>query len=371
MIRLGIGDVTLPLRARGRGCPARRRRRDGHTGGLPRLRTRPGLRLPASTPSASTTIARAASRSTPTRSSSRTARSGTAGNIQEIFGADCRIAVTGSRLPGLRRHQRDGRPHRRGRRDGPLRGHPLPDRATRPTASSRRRRTAGRPRLPLLAQQPDRRRDDARAARARGSRWARDHDAILLFDAAYDAFIQRSRAAALDLRDPGRARRARSRCAASRSGRLHGRSLRLHRGAEGAQEGRGGERVPLRELWARRQSTKFNGVAVRGPARRRGDLHARGSQADGRAGRLLHGERADPAPRPRAGRLPLLRRRARALRLDADAARASTRGPSSTACSPRRTSSARRAAASAPPARAISASRPSTAGRTWKRRSRG
>ncbi|MEJ1971112.1 MAG: hypothetical protein WDM96_00860 [Lacunisphaera sp.] len=47
------------------------------------------------------------------------------GNIQEIFSTDIRLAIPDPRLPGLRRHQRDGRPHRRERRR-PLPGHHLP-----------------------------------------------------------------------------------------------------------------------------------------------------------------------------------------------------------------------------------------------------
>ncbi len=64
-------------------------------------------------------------------------------------------------LPGLRRHQRDGRPHRRGRRQRPLRPAGLPAHHGRERLRPAAARPQGRPHLPVLAQQPHRRRDAA------------------------------------------------------------------------------------------------------------------------------------------------------------------------------------------------------------------
>jgi LL-diaminopimelate aminotransferase len=91
--------------------------------------------------------------------------------------------------------------------------------------------------------------------------WARAHDAVLVFDAAYDAYIQ----------DPALPRSiyeidGAKECAIemrSYSKRAGFTGLRcaytvVPEALTGATAG--GERVPLRALWARRQSTKFNGV---------------------------------------------------------------------------------------------------------------
>lgn len=91
--------------------------------------------------------------------------------------------------------------------------------------------------------------------------WARRHDAILIFDAAYDAFIRDpslprsiyeipgADACAIEMRSfSKRAGFTGLRCAYSV----------VPRGVTGATAA--GERVPLRQLWARRQATKFNEV---------------------------------------------------------------------------------------------------------------
>lgn len=96
---------------------------------------------------------------------------------------------------------------------------------------------------------------------ARWVAWARSNDAVLIFDAAYDAYIQDpalprsiyeidgARACAIEMRSYSkRAGFTGLRCAYT----VVPRELT---GATAA-----GERVPLRTLWARRMSTKFNGV---------------------------------------------------------------------------------------------------------------
>lgn len=96
---------------------------------------------------------------------------------------------------------------------------------------------------------------------ARWVAWARAHDAVLLFDAAYDAYIQ----------DP-RLPRSIYEIEGARTCAIEMRSYSKRAGFTGLRcaytvvprELSGtlpdGARVPLRELWARRQSTKFNGV---------------------------------------------------------------------------------------------------------------
>jgi len=100
-----------------------------------------------------------------------------------------------------------------------------------------------------------------RAQLGRWVAWARAHDAVLVFDAAYDAYLQDpalprsiyeiegARACAIEMRSYSkRAGFTGLRCAYTVVPReLSGTTA-------------SGERVPLRELWARRTSTKFNGV---------------------------------------------------------------------------------------------------------------
>jgi len=91
--------------------------------------------------------------------------------------------------------------------------------------------------------------------------WARENDTVLLFDAAYDAFIQDpalprsiyeiegAKECAIEMRSfSKRAGFTGVRCAYTVVPRaLHGST-------------RGGERVSIRDLWSRRQATKFNEV---------------------------------------------------------------------------------------------------------------
>ena len=91
--------------------------------------------------------------------------------------------------------------------------------------------------------------------------WARREDAVLVFDAAYDAYIQDPELPHSIYEIPGA-----KECAIemrSYSKRAGFTGLRCaYTVVPNALSGTtaAGERVPLRELWARRQSTKFNGV---------------------------------------------------------------------------------------------------------------
>jgi len=90
--------------------------------------------------------------------------------------------------------------------------------------------------------------------------WAREHEAVILFDAAYDAFIQ----------DPSLPRSIYE-IEGARECAIEMRSFSKRAGFTGLRcaytvvpqqlLGRaGGERVSIHGLWARRQSTKYNGV---------------------------------------------------------------------------------------------------------------
>ena len=91
--------------------------------------------------------------------------------------------------------------------------------------------------------------------------WARAHDAVILFDAAYDAFI----------RDPELPRSIYE-VEGARECAIEMRSFSKRAGFTGVRcaytvvpaactgTTASGERVPLRDLWARRHTTRFNGV---------------------------------------------------------------------------------------------------------------
>jgi LL-diaminopimelate aminotransferase len=182
------------------------------------------------------------------------------GNIQEIFGADCRIALCDPVYPVY------------------LDSNVM---AGRTGAVDDRGRFAGVVYLPcteangFAAEPPDERADVVylcspnnptgsvmdRALLARWVEWARAHGAVLVFDAAYEAFIQDDALPRSIYEIPG-----------ARSVAIEMRSFSKRAGFTGVRcaytivpkELMGttarGERISLHELWARRHSTKFNGV---------------------------------------------------------------------------------------------------------------
>ena len=120
-----------------------------------------------------------------------------------------------------------------------------------------------------------------RAQLERGSRGPRAHDAVILFDAAYEAYISDpslphsiyeipgARECALELRSfSKRAGFTGVRCA----------FMVVPKAVTGVDAD--GKRVSLNALWARRHTTKFNGASLRGAARRRGGVLAGGARAD-------------------------------------------------------------------------------------------
>jgi len=182
------------------------------------------------------------------------------GNIQEIFGLDCKMAVSDPVYPVY------------------VDTNVMAGRAGKADATGRH---AGIVYLPTgeangFAPEPPRERADVvylcspnnptgtvlgRAQLERWVAWARAHDAVLIFDAAYDAYIA----------DPELPRSIYE-IAGARECAIEMRSFSKRAGFTGLRcaytvvpkECTGatasGERVPLRELWARRMSTKFNGV---------------------------------------------------------------------------------------------------------------
>ena len=151
-------------------------------------------------------------------------------------------------------------------------------------------------------------------------RWARQNDSVLIFDAAYDAFIQDDDLPHSIYEIDG-ATRVRDRDAQLLEARgLHGRALCVHGGAAatGGHHLEGRARLPRGSLVAA-PGHEIQQRPVPGAARGGGRLFARGPQADRRAGRLLHAQRGAAAGRSADGGVRSLRRRARPLRVDEDA----------------------------------------------------
>jgi len=182
------------------------------------------------------------------------------GNIQEIFGAQCRIAVTDPAYPVyVDTNVMAGRGGAAG-----AAGHYAGIRYI--PASEANGFSPGPPADPAdLAYlcSPNNPTGSVmdRAKLAAWVAWAHEHDAVLIFDAAYDAFIQ----------DPELPRSIYE-VAGARTCAIEMRSFSKRAGFTGVRcaysvipkeltgSTAAGERVPLRALWARRQATKFNGV---------------------------------------------------------------------------------------------------------------
>ena len=182
------------------------------------------------------------------------------GNIQEIFGADCKVAVTDPSYPVYVDTNvmagRTGDANPDGTHEGILY---LPateanDFAPEPPAEPVDFVYLCSPNNPTGSVAP-------RANLTAWVAWAHEHDAILIFDAAYDAFIQDdelphsiyeidgARECAIEMRSYSkRAGFTGVRCAYTV----------VPRQLEGTTSA--GDRVGLADLWSRRQATKFNSV---------------------------------------------------------------------------------------------------------------
>jgi LL-diaminopimelate aminotransferase len=182
------------------------------------------------------------------------------GNIQEIFAADSRIAVTDPVYPVYVDTNvmagRGGTPDAAGRYAGILY---LP-------ATEENGFVPGPPAEPadlvyLCSPNNPTGAAASRAALSAWVAWARERGAVLIFDAAYDAFVQDPALPRSIYEIPG-----------ARECAIEMRSFSKRAGFTGLRcaytvvpkallgSTRAGERVPLHPLWARRQSTKFNGV---------------------------------------------------------------------------------------------------------------
>ena len=141
----------------------------------------------------------------------------------------------------------------------------------------------------------------AGASRVQLQQWvdyARAHNALILFDAAYEAFIQDpelphsiyeiegARECAIEFRSFSKnAGFTGTRCALTV----------VPRGLMGSAGN--GEQVELWGLWNRRQCTKFNGGELHRAAGGRGRVLARGPGSSEGPDQLLHGKRGDHPPR--------------------------------------------------------------------------
>jgi LL-diaminopimelate aminotransferase len=182
------------------------------------------------------------------------------GNLQEIFGVDCAVAITDPTYPVYADTNvmagRTGPADAQGRYAGLVYVPATEANGFVPEPP------AGRVDVAYLCSPNNPTGSVAtRAQLERWVAWARAHDAVIVFDAAYDAYIQDPALPRSIYEIPG-----------ARSVAIEMRSYSKRAGFTGLRcaytvvpreltgTAAGGERVSLRDLWARRQSTKFNGV---------------------------------------------------------------------------------------------------------------
>ena len=109
--------------------------------------------------------------------------------------------------------------------------------------------------------------------------YALRNDALILFDAAYEAYIQ-SDEIPHSIYEIRGARRCAIEFQLLEDGRIHGCPLRIHRCAQGPDRCHADRLPPYfpEPLWYRRQCTKFNGTSYISPTGGRGHLHTRGKE---------------------------------------------------------------------------------------------
>jgi LL-diaminopimelate aminotransferase len=164
-------------------------------------------------------------------------------------------------LPRLRRHQRHGRQHRTPQRPRRGRGAGLCPHDRRERLLSGRPEHQGRHHLPLLPEQPHRRRL-TKDALQKWVDYARANHAVIFFDAAYEAYISDPAVPHSIYEIPG-----------ARECAIEFRSFSKTAGFTGVRcaftvvpktlkgRTRSGEEIDLYKLWNRRHTTKFNGVS--------------------------------------------------------------------------------------------------------------
>ena len=182
------------------------------------------------------------------------------GNIQEIFGQDCRVAVTDPVYPVYVDTNvmagRTGPADAKGRYAGIvyLDGTEANGFVPPPPEQAVDLAYLCSPNNPTGAVA-------SRAQLESWVAWARRADAVLIFDAAYDAYLQDPALIRSIYEIPGARQCAiEMRSYSKRAGFTGLRCAYTVVPKELTGSTATGERVPLRDLWARRQSTKFNGV---------------------------------------------------------------------------------------------------------------
>jgi LL-diaminopimelate aminotransferase len=259
LIRLGIGDVTLPLAAAIVEALRRAAEEMGTSEGMKGYGPEQGYEFLVDAIREHDYAARGVALGSDEIFVSDGSKQDS-GNIQEIFGPACRVAVTDPVYPVYVDTNvmagRTGGPDAAGRYEGILylAGTEANGFAPGPPDEPAALAYLCSPNNPTGTVAP---RDVLRS----WVDWARRCGAIIVFDAAYDAFIQDpsllrsiyeiegARACAIEMRSfSKRAGFTGLRCAYTV----------IPREVEGTTGS--GERVALRELWARRQATKFNGV---------------------------------------------------------------------------------------------------------------
>jgi LL-diaminopimelate aminotransferase len=259
LIRLGIGDVTLPLAPAIVEAMRRAAAEQGKAGGVHGYAPDQGYPFLVDAILEHDYAARGVSLARDEVFVSDGSKQDS-GNIQEIFGPDISIAVTDPVYPVYVDTNvmagRTGPADAKGRYAGITYLEAVADNGFDPSPPD------GRVDLAYLCSPNNP--TGAVASRENSAAWvawARANDAVLVFDAAYDAFIQ----------DPALLHsiyeiEGATECA------IEMRSFSKRAGFTGVRcaytvvpkaltgQAADGARVPLRDLWARRQATKFNGV---------------------------------------------------------------------------------------------------------------
>jgi len=182
------------------------------------------------------------------------------GNIQEIFGLDCRVVVTDPVYPVYVDTNvmagRAGKADEAGRHAGITY---LP--ATEENGFSPEPPSEASDLAYLCSPNNPTGSVMSRELLERWVAWARGCDAILIFDAAYDAFISDPALPRSIFEIPGARECAiEMRSFSKRAGFTGMRCAYTVIPAECQGTTAAGERIPLRQLWARRHATKFNSV---------------------------------------------------------------------------------------------------------------
>ena len=303
LIRLGIGDVVLPLGAVDRRGDAPRGRRDGRRGDVQAATAPSRATTSCATRSPSTTTRRAARPSSPTRSSSATAASATAATSRRSSRSPRRSPspIRSIRSTSTRTSWRAA-PAAAGE-DGAYAGLTYLPCTEENGFHARAARRAGRRRLPVLAEQPDRRGRDAQRSSSAGCAGRKANDAVILFDAAYEAYIRDPALPHSIYEIPG-----------AREVAIEFRSFSKRAGFTGVRcafvvvpkdvrgQGRQGQRRRPAPAVVAPPVHQVQRRVLPDPGRRRGRYTEEGRARAAREHRLLHGERAaDPRGAGRAG----------------------------------------------------------------------